>query len=370
MIGEGRGSSVWDPRSYEDTDYGLEPGESFEPEDAWDVETGVSTDEPHVMTLLGPIDPIELGVCLHHVHLLCDPVALTEVEPDYRLDDEEKAEEEIEAFVTMNGRSLVDCSTQDYGRNIAGLVSIAGWVPVHLLAVTGRHKDVHASLMANAVDVEALAEEFVGELRDGIEGHAARAGVIKVGTSLDTITPVERAAIEAATIAHAETGAPITTHTEDGTMALELLELLGTGGVPADRVIIGHLDRKPMDPAYVRAIGDTGAFLSFDQIGKSDRFTDADRARVILDLVEDGYGDQILLSEDYGRKSLLLAYGGEPGLAYLQEWFMVMLMETGIEALTIRKMVVENAARALTIHPPTQAVTRSGDGQGSKEVRG
>lgn len=346
---------MWDPRTYEDTDYGLEPGESFEPQDAWDVETGVSTDEPHVMTLLGPIDPIELGVCLHHVHLMCDPVALTDDDPDYRLDDEEKAEEEIEAFVTMNGRSLVDCSTRDYGRNIGGLVSIAGWAPIHLLAVTGRHKDLHASRMQDATNVDALASEFIGELRDGIGGHAARAGVIKVGTSLDAITAAERAAIEAAAVAHVETGAPITTHTEDGTMALELLRLLAAGGVSPDRVIIGHLDRKPMDAGYLREIGDTGAFLSFDQIGKSDRFTDAERAKVILSLVEDGYGGQVLLSEDYGRKSLLLAYGGEPGLAYLQEWFMVMLMETGLDALAIRSMVVENAAKALTIHPRAQA---------------
>lgn len=361
---------MWDPRSYQDTDYGLEPDESFEPESAWDIESGVSTDEPHVMTLLGPIDPNELGVCLHHVHLLCDPVAVTADEPDYRLDDEEKAEEEIEAFVTMNGRSLVDCSTRDYGRNIDGLVNIAGWVPVHLMTVTGRHKDFHASRMENATDIDSLAVEFIGELTEGIGGHKARAGVIKIGTSLDTITDAERAAIEAAAMAHVATGAPITTHTEDGTMALEQLELLGKGGVKPDRVIVGHLDRKPMDAGYLRAVGDTGAFLSIDQIGTSERFTDADRAQLILSLVEDGYGDQLLLSEDYGRKSLLLAYGGAPGLAYLQEWFMVMLMETGLDAMTIRKMVVENAARALTIHPTTGAGERTASPQGSKEERG
>jgi predicted metal-dependent phosphotriesterase family hydrolase len=342
---------VWDPRSYEDTDYGLEPGESFEPTDAWDVETGVSEDMPHVMTLLGPIDPLDLGVCLHHVHLLCNPVALTSENPDYRLDDPARAEDEIEAFVTMNGRSLVDCSTRDYGRLVYELVDIAGWVPVHLIGVTGRHKHLHASRMPNATDVDALAAEFIGELKQSIEDTSARAGVIKIGTSLDEITEVEAATIEAAAIAHRETGAPITTHTEDGTMALEQIERLGDGGVRPDRVIIGHLDRKPMDPAYLREIASTGAFLSFDQIGKSDRFTDADRAAVLLDLVRDGYEDQILLSEDYGRKSLHLSYGGAPGLAYLQEWFMVMLMDVGLDAMTIRKMVVENPARALTIRP-------------------
>jgi 5-phospho-D-xylono-1,4-lactonase len=343
---------VWDPRSYEDTDYGLAPDESFEPTDAWDVDTSVSTDDPHVMTLLGPIDPIELGVCLHHVHLLCDPLAITESNPDYRLDDEGRAEDEIETFVTMNGRSLVDASTRDYGRNISGLVNIAGWVPVHLMTVTGRHKHLHASRMENALNVDGLAKEFIDEIRSGIEGTPARAGVIKVGTSLNEITPVEWAAIEAAGIAHASTGVPITTHTEDGTMALEQLELLGKQGVSPSRVIIGHLDCRPMDPGYLKAIAESGAFLSFDQIGKTEPFTDADRARALSALLESGYGDQVVLSEDYGKKSLLLAYGGQPGLAYLQEWFMVMLMDMGINALDIRKMVVENTARALTVHPP------------------
>lgn len=351
-MAEREAETVWDPRSYQDTDYGLADGESFEPEDAWDVETGVSTDEPHVMTLLGPIDPNELGVCLPHVHLLCDPVAVTEDDPDYRLDDEDRAEEEIEAFVTMSGRSLVECSTRDYGRDAEGLVRIAGWVPVHLISVTGRHKHLHASRMVNAIDVVSLTEEFIRELTEGIGETGAKAGVIKVGTSLDTITEVEHASIEAAAAAHVATGAPITTHTEDGTMALEQLRLLEQGGVRPERVIIGHMDRKPMDPGYLRAIADTGACLSFDQIGKSERFTDAQRAEVIRGLVEDGYGDRIVLSEDYGRKSLLLAYGGAPGLAYLQEWFMVMLMETGLDAMSIRRMVVENPARMLTVHPP------------------
>jgi 5-phospho-D-xylono-1,4-lactonase len=349
----GKGTvNVWDPRSYRDTDYGLEPGESFEPEDAWNTETGISTGEPHVMTLLGPIDPIELGVCLTHVHLLCNPPALTGEEPDYRLDDEDKSEEEIEAFVTMNGRSLVESSTRDYGRNIEGLVRIAGWAPVHLVSVTGRHHHLHAARMPNALDVESLAAEFIADLQVGMDGTQARAGAIKIGTSRDAVTDVERAAIEAAAVAHQQTGAPITSEAEDGTMVLEQLELLNRHHVAPGRVIVGQLDRRPMDPAYLRAIADTGACLSFDQMGKSERFTDTDRALLIHALVEDGYADQIVLSEDYDRKSLLLAYGGAPGLAYLQEWFMVTLMEIGLDAVTIRKMVVDNPARMLTIQPP------------------
>src|SRR5690606_2254695 len=128
-------------------------------------------------------------------------------------------------------RAIVESSSRDYGRNAAGLVRLAMRAPVHLVAVTGRHKGLHASRMENALDVAGLTAEFVGDLREGMDGTSARAGVIRIGTSLDEITDVERASINAAAAAHVVTGAPITTHTEAGTMALEQIDLLGQGGV-------------------------------------------------------------------------------------------------------------------------------------------
>lgn len=349
---------MWNPDTYKDTDYGLGEGESFEPADSWEPESGAPLDKPHVMTLLGAIEPTELGVCLPHVHLLCDPVAVSEEEPDYRLDDSEAAEGEIESFVTMNGRSLVECSTRDYGRMIPQLVEIAGWVPVHLISVTGRHKHLHASRLANALDVDALTQEFVRDLTVGMDGTDARAGVIKIGTSLEQITDVEQTAIVAAARAHRLTGSPITTHTEDGTMAHEQLQLLSSGGVDLSRVVIGHLDRRVATLEELVSIAETGAFLQFDQIGKSESVTDQYRAEQIVQLVEAGFADQLLLSLDYGRKSLLLAYDGSPGLPYLAEWFMVLLMENGLDAMTVRKIVVDNAARAMSVIPPTMSSSR------------
>jgi len=70
-----------------------------------------------------------------------------------------------------------------------------------------------------------------------------------------------------------------------------------------------------------------------------------------VELIEAGFGDQILLSLDYGRRSLLVSYDGSPGLPYMSEWFMVLLLEAGLEAMDVRKLVIDNPARALTIHP-------------------
>ncbi len=339
---------MWNPETYHDDDFGLAEGETFEPDLSGDDVQEVSTSDPHIMTLLGPIEPDELGVCLPHVHLLCDPPGADE---DHRLLDAERAEAEVEAFVTMNGRSLVECTTTDCGRNVPGMLGIAQWVPAHLIAVTGRKNHQSASLMQNATDEDSLIREFVHDLTVGMEGTGARAGAIKVGTSKNEITDIERITLQAAARAHLETGATITTHTEDGTVALEILECLGINGVNPNRVIIGHMDRTPMPfEAHIEVLNQ-GAYVQFDQIGKSDTYTDQQRADCVADLYRAGFGSQLLLSLDYGRKSLLSAYDGAPGLPYLSEWFMVLLMESGLEAMQVRELAIENPARALTIHP-------------------
>ena len=66
-------------------------------------------------------------------------------------------------------------------------------------------------------------------------------------------------------------------------------------------------------------------------------------------LVDAGNGDHLLLSGDLARKSYLRAYGGGPGWAYLLERFTLLLMEAGLDAPTVRRLLVDNPDRALTI---------------------
>lgn len=65
-------------------DFGLEEGERFEPLDE-DEELDLS--QPHVMTVLGPIDPGALGFTLHHEHVFnfVNPLAVDD--PDQILDE-------------------------------------------------------------------------------------------------------------------------------------------------------------------------------------------------------------------------------------------------------------------------------------------
>jgi len=325
-------------------DYGLAPGETFEPVE----EPGEPFDlaRPHVMTVLGPIEPAALGVTLTHEHLLANPVAAND--PDLVLDDRHAALAELDDFYAAGGRAVVEMSPIDYGRDIRGLRWIAERAMVHIVAVTGHHKALFAAPYVAGRDVDEVAREIVRELVEGVAGTGVRAGAIKAGTSLDTITSEEEIALRAAARAHLATGAPITTHTEQGTMAHEQLAILREEGVDPARVILGHLERR-LEEDLLRSVLETGAFVAFDQISKTRYGTDEARAAMVKRLVGGGYAGQLLLSGDLARKSALRSYGGEPGLAGLLERFPLTLMEAGVDAPTIRRLLVENPARALAI---------------------
>lgn len=327
-------------------DYGLETGESFEPDEL--EEAPFDASQPHVMTALGPIDPGALGFALHHEHVICKPLDVGTDDPDLMLDNPGFAVAELEGFFAAGGRAVVDMTPADYGRDIAEIAWVARHAPVHLVVITGHHKDKHAAPYLGEATVDEIAARNVAELTEGIDGTAVKAGVIKAGTSLNHITPVEERVLRAAARAHGATGAPISTHTDKGTMALEQIAILREEGVDPRRVVIGHLDFA-LDEAYLRSILETGAFVSFDQWSKTKYASDETRAAMVKRLADAGHLEQILISGDLARKSYWLAYGGGPGFAYFVDRVPLLLMEAGLTAPQVRQLFVENPARALTV---------------------
>lgn len=327
-----------------DYDFGLEPGETFEPEE---LDDEIELDQPHVMTALGPVDPGSLGVTLPHEHVIVKPRDVALVDPDMILDSVDAAFAELEDVYYAGARTVVDMTSADMGRDPVALRWVAQRAPVHLVLATGHHQHRYAAPWVSDRSAAEIAAVEIDEIRNGIEGRFMRAGVIAAGTSRDQITGVERRLLQAAAIAHQETGTPISTHTDQGTMALEQLSILREAGVTPERVIVGHLDFA-FDEGYLRHVLDTGAFVAFDRVSNQEYVSDADRAAMLRSLAEAGYLDQLLVSGDLRRKTQWLAYGGKPGLRYLVESFPVILMEAGFSAPEVRQLLVDNPQRALT----------------------
>jgi phosphotriesterase-related protein len=118
-------------------------------------------------------------------------------------------------------------------------------------------------------------------------------------------------------------------------------------GVEPARVCIGHCDTFPsLD--YCLEVARWGAYVSLDNIGLQLGDHEASVRRLVLDLIEAGFTEQILLSQDVGQMAELGSRGGR-GYAYLATRFLPALREAGVDETTIETITVSNPARWLTI---------------------
>jgi 5-phospho-D-xylono-1,4-lactonase len=292
-----------------------------------------------VRTVLGDIDPGELGACDAHEHLFL----VTPAQPGEEYADVDRAVEEATTLARAGARALVDWTPIGLGRDIDGLRAVSEQAGLHVVAATGLHREAHYRLddPLRAEPGDALVARFVTDLDE--------CGVIKLGASYHHLTAFEQTAFEAGAQAHVRTGAPVCVHTEHGTMGLAIVERLGRLGVEASSIVLAHLDRNP-DAGEHAETGTTGAWLQLDGPGRTKYWPDSTILRLIADLAERGVADRILLGGDTGRRSMLRAYGGGPGMDYVFARFKPRL-ERELGGDLSEQIFVTNPARAFAFEP-------------------
>jgi phosphotriesterase-related protein len=302
-----------------------------------------------IRTVRGDIEPSQLGVTLLHEHILTMPPQSV-ADCDLELSNEAVMTMEVAHFKAAGGGAIVEMSPRDYGRNPEGIRRISTVTGVHVIAITGWIKQAGYTTWSSGRTVNAIADEMIADVMRGMDGGDIRAGVIKAGSSKNQITDEEEKVIRAAAIAHRETGAPISTHTEAGTMGIEQANLFIESGVSPERILIGHCDRN-LDWDYHLALANKGVLLGFDQIGKDKYYPDTERVAFINRLIEHGFADQIALSGDLARQTYFPGYGGwqGPGYTYVLWRFAPMLREAGIAVEVIDRMLIETPRRFLAI---------------------
>jgi phosphotriesterase-related protein len=300
-----------------------------------------------VRTVLGDVEPRALGPTYCHEHLMTRPAA--RFGEDLRLDDEDRAANELERFRAAGGRAIVDATTPEFGREPQALRRLAGRTGVHVVASTGH---VSEEYWRDVLDLDRRPEDdliadYVSELSRGIADSPTRAGVVKAGTSSGGPTATEAKLLRAAAAAQRETGAPITTHTTAGTGALEQTAVLAAAGADLTHVCIGHVDRL-LDWDLHLELSRRGVFLGYDCVSKEQYAPDEERVRFIVRLVEEGHGGQVCLAGDLARRTYLEAWGGSPGYRYILHSFLPRLRAAGLDDEQTQALVVDNPARFLT----------------------
>lgn len=316
-----------------------------------------------VRTVLGDVAAEDLGVCYAHEHLIIDPSYPTQQNPDFQLDSVDKAATELAEVYAGGGRAMVDSMPCDCGRNVVKLAELSRRTGVHIVCPTGLHlaKYYPDGHWGQRLAAGAIADLFVQDIEGGIDANdyggpivqrtAHRAGVIKVAGGLDGLDPYERKIFEAAAQAHQQTGAPVMTHTEQGTAALEQVALLQQGGVDARHVVLSHTDRRP-DVGYHEEIMASGVFVEFDSAFRWKPEQGNPTRDLVVAWFARGHGGQVLLGMDAARRGYWKSYGGKPGMTFLLAHFAPTLLAAGLRSADLHQILVANPAQAFALASP------------------
>ncbi|MFC1912342.1 phosphotriesterase [Chloroflexota bacterium] len=341
-----------------------------------------------VQTVLGLIDGDELGFTLPHEHLLLDltvrfklmdenvtakVMAQKPVSPEIFgwlrfhnfenvdnliIDDEEMAIKEASLFHRAGGRSIVDVTNRGIGRDPHALTRISRATGLHIIMGSGYYTvDSGCEQKLKAATEDEIADEIVKDVTAGTDGICA--GIIgEIGADSWPLDDNEVKSLRAAARAQKATGAALTIH--PGRMdesPLQILQIVAKAGADLNRVVMDHLDRTAYSFETMLEIAKRGCYLEFDcfgwegyyprRYGAFDMPNDALRVNHIINLIDKGYLDKILVSTDICMKNKLVSYGG-PGYAHIIDNVVPWMRAKGLSEDVVNTITIENPKRVLT----------------------
>lgn len=304
-----------------------------------------------LQTVKGAVAVEDLGLTLPHEHLFTDlrgplasnyaraePEAVAQVMGPY-----------LAAAHAVGVTALVECSTVGVGRNLTVLRHLAEATSIGLVAPTGVYREAFTPPPLRELSAEELAEEWIRDLTEGIEGTDVCAGFIKIAVSDDGPTPLEVRNLRAAVLASQQTGAVVASHTASGAIARREMEILESAGLDLGRFIWAHANLEP-DPTIHLEAARRGAYVEFDAVGAVWQSQSA-LVDYTLALIEAGCAENILLSHDAGwydpsQPDGQPEEGGIRGYTALVEEFIPTLRAHGVTDDLVHLITVTNPARA------------------------
>ena len=343
-----------------------------------------------VQTVLGLIQPKELGITLPHEHLICDgstwctePAEASEKRlvrhpvtmdilwwlryhpfqnyDDCQLLDEKTAIDEVLIYKAFGGRSIVEVTIRGICPDPLAVARISRVTDINIVMGTGYY--VAQSYPAVRVNMDAkseeeIAEEFIADILEGFASTGVRAGIIgELGCSWP-LTDNEKKVLRAGARAQKATGAAINVHPgQNEGAAMECIRVLEKAGADLSRTIMSHCDRAVRERKNRLELAKTGCTIEYDLFGREGYYptrfrvldipNDAQRLNELKELADKGYQNQLLISHDNWTKTSLCRYGGWGYAHILRDTVPVMKLK-GFSKELIDTLLIENPKRLLT----------------------
>jgi len=327
---------------------------------------------PTVETVTGPIDIEDLGTTLIHEHLVFRDEAVLaewphagtvkESEPPEAVDEEgafEAALESARAVVERGVKTIAEPTAMFGGRDVEFSRRVAEETGLQVIPCTGIYTYDYLPHYFQFRDEDAMADLFVHDIEEGIQGTQIKAAFLKCAADEPGITPNIEKVHRAIARASVRTGTPIMAHSRPASQTgPQQVDIFEEEDVDLSRVQIAHTgDTDDLD--YIERLLDKGVYIGMDRYGL-EIFLPIDRRNAtVTALLERGYADRMFLSQDFcatldwyppevGRQLMESGAAKDWSMTLVLDQVIPTLREAGMTDEQLQTMMVSNPKRWLT----------------------
>jgi phosphotriesterase-related protein len=253
-----------------------------------------------VETVNGPVDVEELGLTLIHEHFRAIDEA-TRFQFPHMYDEAAEWDAAMSDANAVKGHgvsTVVEPSAMFLHRDAAFSKRVADESGLNVVLATGVYTYDHLPQPLLNRTEDQIAEIYVHEIENGIQGTGIKAAFIKCAADEPGVTPNVEKMHRAAARASNQTGRPIMAHSRPASgTGIEQMRVFAEEGVDPSKVQIAHTgDTDDLD--YIERLLETGVWIGLDRFGIEMYLPMDRRIPTTLALLERGYADRMFLSAD------------------------------------------------------------------------
>jgi 5-phospho-D-xylono-1,4-lactonase len=306
-----------------------------------------------VRTVTGWEEPAALGITDAHNHLWIQAVP-GNAPGSPVLDAADLILQELHDFRAAGGGAQVDCQPPGCGRDARRLRQFAEASGVRVIASTGFHLSQYypPGTALWQLNADQAADFFRAEINQGLEETRSTQdvvypGVIKIAVR-ETLQASPATLLRAAAQVCLESGLAITMHTEKGAGVEIFLDFFTRQGVPPQRLIFCHVDKRP-DAGLHAELAQAGVLLEYDTFFRPKYLPDQNVWPLLMELVERGLGGSLALATDMADGAMWARIGGGPGLVGLIDTIQRRLLDSDLNPELVFGLVGGNITARLAI---------------------
>jgi predicted metal-dependent phosphotriesterase family hydrolase len=306
------------------------------------------TEQKRIMTVCGPINASELGRTLPHEHIMVDFIGADKVSKD-RYDPEhvyKKMLPYLEEIKEQGVTGFIDCTPMFLGRDVKVLKRLSEATGIHIITNSGQYKEPYLPQYAFKQSAEELANGWIAEFEQGIDGTSVKPDFIKIAIHKKDLEPIQQKIVRAACKTSNATGATIACHSSYGPGILQMLDIFEEENTPPDTLVMVHANSEK-DVSFHYEIAKRGVWIEYDNIGG---WESEKHMALLNDMVERGFEKQLLLSMDRGWYRIGEPEGGNvKPYTHLFSEFIPALKTSGWDDNIIEQITVKNPANAFAL---------------------